>query len=343
LVLPNGAGAESSDGTWTRILAPTGRHGHTAVFDPFHDRVIVFGGHDGTYRSDQVWILNTTGTPTWSRFQTLSGMPWPRYAHSAIYDPIRNRVILFGGDDGARENDTRALSLSDPPRWDIIEAEGEPPAQRYRHSAVYDPVRDRMIVFGGKDSTLLNDAWALDLSGTSRWSRLDVAGTPPSPRYGHTAIYDPVRDRMIVFGGDDGHRCNDTWALDLSGPPTWSRLSPTGLLPTGRRSATAVYDPRRDRMVVLGGHSKLFEHDCWSLALAGTPAWTRLESSNQPPVARRGHAAVYEPAARRATPPSVARPGSFRSAAPSGRKSAPKAPRRAPAATPRSMTPGAIG
>ena len=37
-----------------------------------------------------------------------------------------------------------------------------------------------------------------------------------TPRYYHSAIYDPMRDRMVVFGGDDGAYSgwrNDVWAL----------------------------------------------------------------------------------------------------------------------------------
>ena len=44
-------------------------------------------------------------------------------------------------------------------------------------------------------------------------------GTPPIARYIHSAIYDPVRDRMVVFGGygRSGFR-NDVWALVWDSP-----------------------------------------------------------------------------------------------------------------------------
>src|SRR5262249_21973435 len=52
---------------------------------------------------------------------------------------------------------------------------------------------------------------------------------PPTTREGHSAIYDPVRDRMVVFGGFGGgfyfnHLTNDVWALSLTGRPTWTQL-----------------------------------------------------------------------------------------------------------------------
>src|SRR5689334_17205884 len=77
-----------------------------------------------------------------------------------------------------------------------------PPSARVRHSAIYDPVRNRMVVFGGlSGSTAQNDVWELTLSGTPAWHQIVPAGVSPGARSGHAAVYDPVRDRMIVYGG----------------------------------------------------------------------------------------------------------------------------------------------
>jgi hypothetical protein len=78
-----------------------------------------------------------------------------------------------------------------------------------------------MVVFGGRggvyfsDNYLNNDAWELAL-GTLYWKRLTPMGPVPAARSEHTAIYDPVRDRMVVFGGNVdlyGNKLNDTWTL----------------------------------------------------------------------------------------------------------------------------------
>src|SRR5262249_50616094 len=95
--------------------------------------------------------------------------------------------------------------------WDKLSLCG-----RIGSSAIYDPVRDRMVVFGGQaqGNLYLNDVWALSLAGTPAWTALTPTGTPPSGRTGHTAIYDPVRDRMVVFGGavGDNQFLNEVWA-----------------------------------------------------------------------------------------------------------------------------------
>ena len=110
----------------------------------------------------------------------------------------------------------------------------------------------------------------------------------PTLRTGASAIYDPLRRRMIVFGGRDnlGYR-DDVWALPLDGPPLWRQLEPTGPGPAARAWQAAIYDPAGDRMILYGGY---FEWrpcascqieattfgDVWALSLSGAPAWTRL-------------------------------------------------------------------
>ncbi len=124
---------------------------------------------------------------------------------------------------------------------------------RDRHTAVYDPVRDRMVVFGGCSGPYLNDVWALSLAGTPAWTQLSPSGsTPPVARYSHTAIYDPVRDRMVVFGGSSGSGrsslANDVWALGWCTTCTvvdWPQAQPliAGLRPPApnpTRGTTAV-------------------------------------------------------------------------------------------------------
>ena len=99
--------------------------------------------------------------------------------------------------------------------WTALAPNGTAPGGRYWHSTTYDPVRDRVVVFGGFTGTkYLNDAWALSLAGTPAWRTLVPVGISPSAREGHSAIYDPARDRLVVFGGYTGSRAlADVWAM----------------------------------------------------------------------------------------------------------------------------------
>src|SRR5205823_5888513 len=143
----------------------------------------------------------------------------------------------------------------------------------------------------------IDDIWVLALTGTHAWTQLSIPGARPLARAGHSCLYDPNGDRMIVFGGGvpGAYDANDTWALRLSGPPVWTKLKATGTPPPGRSSHSAVYDPHRRRMIVVGGWGNWEEGmDTWALSLEGAPAWTPLLDGGRPSWGRSDHTAVYD-------------------------------------------------
>ncbi len=293
---PSGTPTRTStamDGAWSELVLAA-RHGHAAIYDSVRDRMVIFGGTDDARNFNDVWALSLAGTPVWTNLRPTGTPPSARYDLGAIYDPLRDRMVLFGGRDATGDrNDTWVLSLGGRPAWSALAPVGAPPAARSGQSAIYDPVRDRMVVFGGQG----NDVWALSLAGTPGWANLAPTGTPPSERAYQSAIYDPVRDRMVMFGGLglSGVR-NDAWSLSLAGTPGWTALSPTGVAPAARMGHSAIYDPVRDRMLVFGGFTPAnLRNDTWSLSLDGTPAWTGLSPTGGPPSVRSNHSTIYDP------------------------------------------------
>ena len=290
--------------SWTQLhpiwggpngTAPSARLQHSAIYDPVRDRMLVFGGSDGTFRND-VWALSLSGTPTWILLTPSGTPPAPRVDHTAIYDPVRDRMIVFGGASSSTLlNDVWALSLSGTPAWTSITPSGTPPSARYTHTAIYDPVRDRMVIFGGSNGLFLNDVWALSLAGTPAWTSVTTTGTAPY-RASHTCVYDPVRDRMVMFGGVDyGSTLNDVWALSLA-TNAWTMTSPVAGPPAARGGHTAIYDSVNDRMVISGGLNFGVIGDTWSLALAGSGTWARLTGSqdSNPPGGRWAYSTIFD-------------------------------------------------
>ncbi|TMQ60857.1 MAG: hypothetical protein E6K72_00215 [Candidatus Eisenbacteria bacterium] len=288
--------------TWSQVTAanpPPPRSIPYAIYDAPRDRWIVFGGRN----LQDTWALPTDAPLAWSRLDDPHRVPSPRAAHSAIWDAPRQRMVVFGGEgwDDPTMSDVRSLDLSGPPTWSLLAITGPEPAGRASHSAILDPARDRMIVFGGREGTnarLLADAWSFSLAGTPAWTQLAPTGPPPGKRSSHTAIHDPVRDRMIVFGGYDSALVyhNDVWALDLA-TDAWQELHPSGTPPTPRVEHCAVYDPVRDRMLVIAGFDRVtgFLNTVWALSLAGGESWSELTPAGPPPPTRDG-SAVYDAA-----------------------------------------------
>ena len=158
--------------------------------------------------------LAQTGTPdgSWSSVPLFT--PPGLLTACAAHDPVRDRLIVFGGSDGAFRNETWILDLRPEVGWRQAFPAGTLPAPRRLAKAVYDPVRDRVLVFGGFDGSFYADVWALHLAGPLHWELLATSGPTPAARAGHAMIYEPAGDRVIVYGGYDG----------VSAPANRSRL-----------------------------------------------------------------------------------------------------------------------
>ncbi len=193
------------------------------------------------------------------------------------------------------------------------------PTARYSHSATFARSNAKMTIFGGFQSEVnggaenLNDVWLLsDNGGTNlSWTKPAVSGARPSPRSGHTAVYDSNSNRMVVFGGGLGFASpctNDTWALqnaDGVGALSWTQLNPTGSLPAARLRHTAVYDESSNIMIIYGGNDCFSARfgDVWILTdangVGGTPAWSQLSPAGLAPAGRENASAVYDPTSNR--------------------------------------------
>jgi hypothetical protein len=285
---------------WTQLSLsgsmPGGRHSAQWGYDPARNRLLIFGGYGehypgGSYEYlNDVWQLSLDGTPEWTELQPSGTPPSGRLAGASVYDPLRQRFIGFGGVVGLPV-DTWSLDLSgESAEWVAVDTDSTSPKGGYGMTSIYDPVRDRMLIFGGSTSEnyygVQNDLWELELGGHPTWRRLAPAGTLPVARRSGTAIYDALRDRMVIFGGWDGSDplssfLNDAWALSLTLGPHWNQLSPDGVLPPGRNGMTAAFDPLGDRLVVFGGWGG--DHplnDTQFLSWGGVPTAPSLSASS---------------------------------------------------------------
>lgn len=285
-------------------MSPPGLDGHKAIYDPLNQRMVIFGGLTPWGEIvDRVYTLNLDpGGEVWTRCFPSGPSPNRRLQHAAIYDPVDHRMVIFFGYDGSSYlNDTWALTLgAGNEAWVQLEPSGTPPSRRYQSSAVYDSASRRVVVFGGfNGGSFLQDVWALDLAGPT-WVRLYPSGSPPPARCAHSAMYDPVNQRMVLLGGCSSSFYNDVWGLALSpGSEAWTQLYPSGTPPSPRALQAAVYDIPRHRMVIYSGYEYngglQYYNDVWSLDLTeGTETCTELHPSGPVPVQRRRGTAVYD-------------------------------------------------
>jgi N-acetylneuraminic acid mutarotase len=133
------------------------------------------------------------------------------------------------------------------------------PMRRYEHSAVWDPVKEQLLVYGGIRgwSNIRNTLHGLD-PATGVWTQL--ANRNP-PRSGHSAVWNSNNNTMLVFGGmdDNGDYLNELVEYNpLS--DTWSKKNSSG--PSGRMYCSAVFDPSAGVMIVYGGYNGTWSNLC---------------------------------------------------------------------------------
>ena len=97
----------------------------------------------------------------------------------------------------------------------------------------------------------------LSLSVATSLSTAALAQTPswlPAPvleaRSGQVAAFDSARGSIVMFGGFQTARYDETWEWD---GVAWNMLRPN-TRPPGRRDHSLCYDSTRDRIVMFGGN-----------------------------------------------------------------------------------------
>jgi hypothetical protein len=176
-----------------------------------------------------------------------------------------------------------------------LETIGTPPPARANHTAVYDSVNHRMLIFGGRgDAGITNDLWALNLRDLS-WQNLTPVSSPPPARFGHNAIFDHPRRRMIIYAGQFGSTFfNDTWAFDVN-TNTWQDLSPRSERPEVRYGSIMVHDTREQRGVIFAGFTDQGRFDDTQAFRLVDATWKNLTPVEGPrPVKRCLHTGVYD-------------------------------------------------
>lgn len=238
---------------------PFRRSSHRAVYDSRRRTLLLFGGGFGrAMRSEGVvWERRDEG---WKAVggDRHAGRSEPGMCH----DPTRDRTVIFGGWDvaGDYRGDTWEWDGRILTRVDSVGAPGARPSPRSGHAFLFDPVRKRCLLFGGRGPDGYGaDTWEWD--GVA-WRELQVDG--PSPRWFFGSAADPDRGRVVVFGGrgPEGD-LGDTWSWDGT---TWRRLPADGPLPrsmaklawSGR--AVVLFGGRRDTP---GGFRDM--NDTWEL------------------------------------------------------------------------------
>lgn len=234
---------------------PSPREGARMIYDRARQRMVLFGGRNGTTYYRDLWEFDGA---QWQLINANVAATAARALFGMVYDSLNARAVFVGGRNGATTfGDTGFFSAGAFAPSGIAGFRG-----RRESSAVYDSARQRLVIFGGDSGGVfpLQDQW--EFNGTS-WARVAPASMP-SARADHSMVYDEHRRKIVLFGGRELITVssgpgsinilqwavnNETWEFDGL---TWSKIN-TAVSPPARAFAHMTYDQQRQRVVLFGG------------------------------------------------------------------------------------------
>jgi hypothetical protein len=248
-----------------------------------------------------------TGPYTARRWALRAGasQPGPLFAPKLVYDDARKTVILYGGFAGVPEQSTPSDAM-----WELTATGWQKlcgpclPGARGAHAMAYDPVRDRIVLFGGSNGTT---ALSTVFEWNGAWTQIATTGAMATPgaRTHAALVYDRQHARMLLVGGDAGATAvADVWSYTAG---AWALLQAGSTAPTelGGAGAWATYDPARGVLALPdnrgAGRDELWAwNDGWVQACDNCSGRARIAASlvYDPTLSTSYLINGYDPAAR---------------------------------------------
>jgi uncharacterized membrane protein len=221
-----------------RLLAMASIHGD--------DKVVLFGG---SHNSQQTWVYDLSAN-TWTERSPFT-QPSARIEHAMASIYGDDKIVLFGGWDGSSHvGDTWVYDFSSN-TWTNKNPSGTKPGTRSLHSMAQIEGDDKVILFGGTDSSFnrLDETWIYDLSANT-WTKKNPT-TKPNARNPFGLAHIPNTKKVMLFGGFSSTRLDDTWVYDYRAN-NWAKITMT-TEPVARSSQAMAAIDGTDKVVVFGG------------------------------------------------------------------------------------------
>lgn len=153
------------------------------AYDARRQRLVLFGGHDGTSDSAETWEWDGS---SWSLRSPLTS-PSARDSHAMAWDPVAQQVVLFGGGNAS------AQELQDTWAWDgsnwLLRTSASSPWGGWPLAMANDEGRRRLLAYS-------QGTWEWDGSNWSDRQALIASAT------GQVSMtYDADRGRVALFDG----------------------------------------------------------------------------------------------------------------------------------------------
>jgi len=282
------------------------------------DYIFYFAGGDGPVYYNSLYLLNTK-TLLWEKPEVRGQIPNPRRAHSSwVFNDLL--YIFAGGDGMAALNDIYVLKRDDGnPNTSINNSPAgkskvngyqdmnsiSNSIDNYSDSNSFSENKDNVYEGGNISQRNIQHSNSGNYRNHVRnnnrdddddippnpnlrfvWTKLTTTGEAPSPRGYHTSTL--IGNKVVVYGGSDGHKCfSEVYILDLE-RNHWSRIVSNKSIPRLSHTATQV----GSYLFIIGGHDvNHYSHSILLLNLV-TLRWELRRVYGERPSNRGYHSAV---------------------------------------------------
>jgi hypothetical protein len=288
---------------------PSARTETRMVYDARTTHMILFGGasavDSGTklaYDISETW--EWTGARWVERYPASS--PSARSNHAMVYDRARDRVVLFAGKSGTitvgttptfagipLPNELNDTWIYQNDTWTQL-ATPSSPSKRQLPGMTYDSIRDRIVLFGGTQTTStdgrtstansLTDTWEFD--GTTWTQRASTGPQVAKP----ILQYDAARNQVIMMGLDS----NSATLMYTYDPAAgaWNQIKPA-TFPACVNESAMTYQPTKSTVLLTGGvcNTSSLTDETWEWD--GT-TWTKINTTSTDPDRVFGQALAFD-------------------------------------------------
>ena len=291
--------AADSNAVWTTLATqgtpPLGRTFAGVAMDETNDRLLVFGGlQQNNVKVDETWALDLTSSPpTWQFLMPGGATPPARVRAAVTLDAEHHRLLMHGGQNAAILHDTWALDLSlAGANWTNLNTTTQP-LDLVGPAAVFDSLGGRWFFAGGQaGGPARRDLQVFATRGTPAWSHPidDPVGPPRGAIAG--AVRDGARQRLIAVlePTSSSTTASEIWAHDFDLLGGWHLLGAIDPGVSANRDRIVV-DSLGDRVLFVRGGGPVVVD---AMALANSPALTRLITNGVPPSRQTGLGATVD-------------------------------------------------
>jgi len=257
---------------------------------------VVFGGVNSGALVNSTFAY-TEGSNSWAAIAP-SRAPSPRSDFAFAFDPTTGSAVLFGGLTNlstlAVSNETWTYDVG-ASLWTPSTHGPAPPAREGSAFTVVPSLGAAFLYggwnrnFSGTGSLTYSDLWEFNLS-TSTWTNVSALGPRPPPLEGASMAWDPLTQRLEMFGGC--YPCSSAvWQYDPVAQ-RWTAPGSPSAAPTPRARGSWAFDPTFGADLLFGGTDGSTAFNDTHIFYPGNDTWV-AETLPPAPAARYDAASAF--------------------------------------------------